>query len=477
MGGVLAFVALIFLFRDTALIENIRPLHRITHITLSEGTTQARITNWQIATEGVKEHPILGWGQSNFNYVFDKHYLPKHYGNEVWFDRVHNIFFDWLIAGGILGLLFYLSIWGALVWAIFRASKFNNNEKAILISMLAAYFFHNLFVFDQIVSYIYFAFILAFVYSQTSTEYSIFKKELSEMTRNILIAVILITLPIVMYAVNYQSYKANHELIDAVVLARQTPDGQVQYNHPNGLADNINYYKKAIERDTFGASEIRERALMMIGEVVRIQNLDDTDLKNEYITFAIQEIEKHIAKYPKNSRYPYMLGSIFLQINQPELAEQNLLRAISLSPNKQYIRQPLISLYVYTEQGEKAIVAAKETWELDKSKDLLWIEYAKVVSRFDKELFGKLINESIESGNIERVERMLIDNIYNKPDSVQNRISLAAFYYQAGLVEKSVEIIDDTIINFPDSKTELEKFKVQVESGKASLGDELEVKI
>jgi len=43
-----------------------------------------------MAWEGVKEKPLLGWGQENFNLVFNKYYEPSLYGQEVWFDRVHN---------------------------------------------------------------------------------------------------------------------------------------------------------------------------------------------------------------------------------------------------------------------------------------------------------------------------------------------------------------------------------------------------
>ena len=61
--------------------------------------------SWQ----GVKEHPILGWGQENYIVLFNKYYDPKMYQQEPWFDRSHNVFFDWLVSGGILALLAYLS--------------------------------------------------------------------------------------------------------------------------------------------------------------------------------------------------------------------------------------------------------------------------------------------------------------------------------------------------------------------------------
>ena len=63
---------------------------------------------WNISWQGVKERPILGWGQDNFSFVFTKYYNPQMYAQEPWFDRSHNVFLDWLVAAGVVGLIAYL---------------------------------------------------------------------------------------------------------------------------------------------------------------------------------------------------------------------------------------------------------------------------------------------------------------------------------------------------------------------------------
>ena len=83
---------------------------------------------------------------------------------EPWYDRSHNVFFDWLVAAGALGLLTYLSLYGVTLWFMWK----NNNgmplsEKAILTGMLAGYFIHNFFVFDNLTSYILFFALLAYI--------------------------------------------------------------------------------------------------------------------------------------------------------------------------------------------------------------------------------------------------------------------------------------------------------------------------
>ena len=109
--GVVFVVLSIFLsLKNTSIVRESPVLGRFASISLEEATTKSRFLVWGMAMQGVKERPILGWGQESFNYVFNKYYDPQMYAQEQWFDRTHNVISDWLIAGGALGLLSYLSI-------------------------------------------------------------------------------------------------------------------------------------------------------------------------------------------------------------------------------------------------------------------------------------------------------------------------------------------------------------------------------
>jgi O-antigen ligase len=470
------FISSVFIFKDTSFVQDNVALKRITSISLSEKTAQARITNWKIATEGFKERPLLGWGQSNFTYVFDKHYLPEHHGNEVWFDRVHNIIFDWLIAGGILGLLLYLSIWITIVWKIFARDKdqknyFTGNEKSILIAMLAGYFFHNLFVFDQVVSYIYFIFILAFVQSQVGKDIEIFKKTVSVKFASTISIIILIAIPVSVYGINYQNYQANKDMMSAMRFFKNDGNGQVSFYYPQGIYENIVLFQKALDRNTFANREIAERILVSNNNIVRVQNLEDK-VKNDYVVFARDKMEELITQFPENSRYPYMIGTFYAQIGQFELSEQKILRAIELSPNKQAIRIPLISIYRNTGQKEKALNLAKETYDMDVSKDDLWAEYAKTAATFDNELFQTLINVELESGNWKRVEGMIKNNIKNNPARYENYISLSAFYLKIGMTEESVVVLKEIIEKFPELTSQVNQLLTEIEAGNNPLGQQ-----
>ena len=87
-----------FAVKNTDMIKSSPVLSRIASISINEATS-ARFPVWNMALKGFKEKPILGWGQENFNYVFNKNYEPKMYNQEQWFDRAHNIFWTGLLQG------------------------------------------------------------------------------------------------------------------------------------------------------------------------------------------------------------------------------------------------------------------------------------------------------------------------------------------------------------------------------------------
>ncbi|HWP61353.1 MAG TPA: O-antigen ligase family protein, partial [Candidatus Paceibacterota bacterium] len=170
-GSIATLVVLggaLYAARDVSFVQNIGFLQRLSSISLSDNTAQARFLNISMAWHGIEERPILGWGQENYAIVFDKYYDPRMYAQEQWFDRVHNIVFDWWVAGGTLGLLAYLSIFAATLWALWKSIAFSKREQAILVGLLVGYFIHNLTVFDNVTSYILFASVLGYIVFRVS---------------------------------------------------------------------------------------------------------------------------------------------------------------------------------------------------------------------------------------------------------------------------------------------------------------------
>ncbi|MHB8652005.1 MAG: O-antigen ligase family protein [Minisyncoccota bacterium] len=232
--AVLSIVGVFFAIRDTSFVKESPVLSRFASISLTEQTTKSRFMVWDMALQGFKERPLLGWGQEGFNYVFNKYYNPKMWSQEPWFDRAHNVFLDWLIAGGALGLLAYLSLFGTLLYLVWasRVHGLSILEKSILTGLLAGYFVHNLVVFDNLMSYVLFFSILAMVHSVSvkptprPAENRNMKgpDRTTDVGMDTVVALAAAVLTIfVVYAVNYKPYETNVALIDTLQAQANIP--------------------------------------------------------------------------------------------------------------------------------------------------------------------------------------------------------------------------------------------------------------
>lgn len=172
--------------------------NRILDVSFTTETYNTRLLLWQQAFQAFKERPILGWGPENFSYVFEKTYDTRHYDSnlranastrysQVWFDRAHSIYFDYLIFSGILGLLSFLGIFFVFFWQFFSKTRINAEQKfleadrrgniknklpitnyqllitsALLFSLPIAYLVQGLVLFDVLSIYISLFVFLAF---------------------------------------------------------------------------------------------------------------------------------------------------------------------------------------------------------------------------------------------------------------------------------------------------------------------------
>ncbi len=131
-GAVMVVLVFILVqFKDAPVIKSIPGVSRLLSISFSANTFQDRITIWKMAIDGFKERPILGWGPENFLQVFDRHFNTKYFvpsaGFGAWFDRAHDIYLDYLVETGILGLLSYLSIFIVFYWMLLRRTRINTD--------------------------------------------------------------------------------------------------------------------------------------------------------------------------------------------------------------------------------------------------------------------------------------------------------------------------------------------------------------
>ncbi len=463
--------AAIFLARDTDFIKSIPALERLTTISASEGTGQARLWNWGIAWQGIKEKPLFGWGQGNYNIVFDAHYNPQMFEQEPWFDRAHNVVIDWAVSTGIVGVVAYLAIFVTALFVLWRRTEISVFEKSVLTGLLAGYFTHNLFVFDHTTSYILFAIVLAYIYFCSATDSDLLCGRVFDMRNKELLIVVPITFITIwlIYVVNIPGYVSARDVVSAIQLFRKDEQGRIYYAQANGLEDNMKLYEKVIARDTYGTPEVRSRLAVAAGEVARIDNID-VQIKNTFVTFAINQMLAQIESAPNDARYPYTLSGLYAQLGNLDQAVTEVQRAIDISPDKQIFHFLLARLYAAQNNASLALQSVTYAYELAPQFDRAWSQYATMLGIVDQKMFDAEITTQIAAGRFDRVETLIKENIMRKPDDLSGYVSLSALYFQQGDTQKALGVLTDAITKFPQAKVQLEKLRAQITTGNNPLG-------
>ena len=360
--GVLIIIALLiggfFATKNTPFVKNNVTLERLAEISWNDvaGQGQARQYVWPMAIKGFLEKPILGWGQDGFNNIFNKYYDPRMYAQEQWFDRAHNTPLDVLVAGGALGLIAYLSIFAAALLVIIKKkNNFGATEIGLVVGLLAAYFAQNLFVFDNLISYVFFYVVLAYLYSRDTKDENTDKRIVKEDIVNYVVTPILvIVFGAMLWYCNIKPIEANFNLIAAMrSLSGQNPSVEIS----------LNYFKKVFSANTFGSSEAREQIIGVASSIANASNINAT-LKEEFVELAYTEMQEQIKQTPNDARYQFFMGEFLDKLNQFPMALPYLQKSLELSPKKLTMMFELTKCYSYLEQKQKALEIAKTAYDL-----------------------------------------------------------------------------------------------------------------
>lgn len=360
LGGVF------WLAKDSNFVTSSPVLSRFANISVTEVTTQSRFLIWRMSLQGFKENPVLGWGPENYSQVFAKYYNPLMWRQEPWFDRSHNIFLDWLIDAGLLGLLAYLSLFATAFYSIWKFRSKLSHGAYVLAGLLVAYLFQNIFVFDNLISFILFFSLLAYLNNLDGGDeggintdvkqlknYKQIKKQ--DTNDSALIPVISVVIVIILfgglYYFNYQPYVVSRDLIKAI--------------HPQLLnpEQSLEMFTSIFERKTFGSGEAREQLINKSYGILSNPQVSN-ETKVAFAKLVDEQAEQHLLLYKEDARSNLLLGSFYSVTNRPVQGFALLKQASALSPNKQQILIELASAYVRSEDAPMAMATAKQAYEL-----------------------------------------------------------------------------------------------------------------
>ena len=470
IGLVIVVVLLVggfFAVKDTDYVKNHEILSRIASISLADGNT--RFTIWTMAYKGFLDRPIFGWGQEGFNYVFNKYFVPSMYSQEPWFDRAHDVVLDWLIAGGALGALLYLSLYVVLLYYLWKpGGTFDITERALLTGLLAGYAFHNIFVFDNLMSYLMFTAVSSYITVRRLPPEP-WGTPVPPATLSVAGPIVLVATLGVLYFVNVPGMSSAYDVIAAI-----KPQSE-------GLTKNLSYFTSAASRGGLGSQEIAEQFLQFASQV-RQSNIGDATFQGKAATEARDAFLKELARTPNDARLQVFIGSFLRQFGDTAGAEEHLGKALQLSPQKQTIMFEVGALAMQEGDFGKALAVFKDAYELAPEYDQARNFYATAAIRSgDMKLADSLLvprygtdtpvdmfilQAYLDTKNFPKVIELARARADAQPGNAQWWVELGAAYLQAGDRAHAIANIEKAISIDPSLKDQGEKFIADIKAGK-----------
>lgn len=483
--GVIASVVLLvsgfIAIKDNAWVQETPVLARFAAISFDSGTVASRLMIWRMAMNGVAERPVFGWGQENYSFVFDKYYNPNMYAQEPWFDRVHNIVFDWLIQGGIVGALLYFSIPFAVLYYLWlyrrEDSPFTSTERAVITGLLVTYFFHNLFVFDNITSYFFYILLLAFVHTRAvgeDAEALLPEKSVSEATaRTVVLPAAIVFGMFLMYIANGAGIANATALIQGIT------------GHPEGPQTNYRAFEGAVTRGGLGRQEAAEQTAQTAATIVRSTEITDQVIKQNFTALAEKAIQREIAATPDLARLHMFYATFLGQSGRYSEALEAIQKAEAASPRKQLIKFQKAEILLNLQRFTDAKAVVEEAYQLapDYGDAVILLAFTSLYAgdhaRAKEVLLEKFGTEAVDDERLvrayaaQKVYTPLIEifkaRIAANPKDGQSRVSLAAIYLEDKKPEMALTTVEEAIAAVPETATQLTPCIAGIKAGKPTL--------
>jgi len=348
IGLFLLGLGILLATRESVFWQKVPGVNRLVTISRNDPTVATRLISAGVSINAIRpaengwERTLLGWGPENFLIAYNKHYNPQYLKYEnFWFDRAHNKIFDVLVMNGVLGLIAYLGIWLSILYLLFSKPRLKADNESVsgseksassrlnpylsgsIIFFAAAYFVQNLFLFDQISTYIPFFAFLAFVAYETQMRAD--KKQIET--------------DIAAISIRQHPYLSALAGLAAIfflyflVTAALIPFYQmVKFTSAikSGLAQRVYDQADQFSRPyNFAQAELRYRLLSLMTPYLKNEGM------RPLIDKALALEEEVLQKEPYDPRKFILVGDIYEgRGNQAKALEYDL-KALSLSPRRQ----------------------------------------------------------------------------------------------------------------------------------------------
>ena len=331
----------------------------------SDPSVKTRLYAWKMAWNGIKENPVLGWGQENFYGVFTVNEIRTN-DKVIWVDRAHNIVIEWLINAGLLGLFSYLAILGSAFYILkenLRKKLISENMVLIITTAVIVYFIQNLFTFDTINSYLIFFTLIAYIDNIESIK----KNQCNNLegnlnlkkTRIVFAGVTLFVLLVIAF-ISYLNYIPIKQLQSYTNMNRSL----TKYDSFSAMLDDFN---KALSYGSFGDDYIREEMYSVSRQIIENQ-LYENEGALKLIQRTAEELEKglstnrHNLEYITKAIYFYSLIAMY-EPSYISVVEALIRECKRINPEYQRIEQDMVELFIIKKDYESAFNYMKKIAE------------------------------------------------------------------------------------------------------------------
>lgn len=320
--GVTILAGSFYLAKDTTFVHESNTLSRLSSVFSLSQELGVRSHIWGIALTGFAERPITGYGHEGFNYVFNTHYEPQLFAQEQWFDRAHDIYLDWLIAGGAPALLLFLLLLGYAALVLFR-KEFSRSERIFILGAFVAYGIQGLVVFDNLFTYVPLAMLLAYIHTRIAKPTPLLESlTLREPVRSVGVTIVVLAGLWGMWVVNVPGIKGATTIISS-------------FSATDARAS-IQTLDRAVATGTFATQEIREQMIARLTDTMARPEVAP-EIKRDVATIALTQMQAEVAQAPRDARLHLQFATGLRAVGDFPTALSEIEAALSLSPNKQTI--------------------------------------------------------------------------------------------------------------------------------------------
>ncbi len=355
----------------------------------SDDSVKARFNAWEMAWNGIKEKPVLGWGQENFIGIYSVNHIPIK-GEQVWTDRAHNIVIEWLINAGILGLSAYIAMLGFAVYTIrkkYIEQLISQKETVVIVTVLSVYFIQNLFTFDTVNTYFILFALMAYIDiigTPNNAEIKIVSKD--GYNKKVRLRLLYSTFFALLagYAV---FYFANYKPIDeSRKIIRISTSVSNYKSFPALLKD----FTDTLAVNSFGDNEVKDRMRVVSEDFILSRELFDEEGALKFLETTVNELEKGILENYYNLEYITKVIELYKKISfyEPALVSKTELLikwSINNNPEYEWLYYALAEIYELKKEYTKMFEVVNNMVALDPHNDQKQLKLALTAIFMEKE--------------------------------------------------------------------------------------------